>query len=64
MQQFDNDITGEHLLYDPELSASYQQSDYQCSISFGSGGLEGVFGWDDVWLNFKADEPSFHIKQQ
>ena len=60
MQKKPGDIKGKHLLYNPELSSSFKQSGYQCSISFGSGELSGVFGWDDIWLG----SPAVHVNKQ
>lgn len=51
MQEQDGDITGEHRLYNPNMSSSFSASHHGVSIKFGSGSLRGFFGWEDVWLN-------------
>jgi len=61
-QEYQGAITGEHLLFDPKSSSSFCDSDYKLCINFGSGKLEGFFGWDDVWLqNPQLKKDSVHI---
>lgn len=64
LQEAEGDIESVSLLYDPELSNTFKVSDYQCSINFGSGKLAGVFGWDDIYLNYgSAESKPLHVRQ-
>lgn len=66
VQEHEGDITGKHQLYNPELSSSFCGSDHRCTIKFGSGQLNGFFGWEDVWLNHdrSSNGDIIHIPQQ
>jgi len=44
--------------FNPFISESFQQSENTSAIQFGSGKLEGVFGWDTVALTGQnSDHP-------
>lgn len=51
-----------NLYFTPELSSTFFDNNYYCSIQFGSGALAGYFGNDDFRVG--AGENQIHIKHQ
>lgn len=41
---------GDNYVYDPQASSTFIPTDIGVEIEFGSGPLEGFFGFDDVWV--------------
>ena len=41
---------GTNMVYDPTQSSTFVPTDVAVEIEFGSGSLQGYFGFDDFWV--------------
>ena len=57
LAQTEPDLASSPNLFNPFLSDTFEPTKYSCSIMFGSGPLEGVFGRDSVALNDGSNSP-------
>jgi pepsin A len=58
-------LNGDNFVYDPTLSGSFVPTDVGCEIEFGSGPLEGFFGFDDIRVGGgNITHELLHIKDQ
>lgn len=46
----DGCLNGDNMVYDPTMSDTFIPTDVGVEIEFGSGPLEGFFGFDDFWV--------------
>jgi hypothetical protein len=57
LSQIEPDLKTTPNLFNPFLSETYEPTQYSCSIMFGSGPLEGVFGRDSVTISDGSNHP-------
>jgi hypothetical protein len=50
-----------NLLFNPDLSNTFRKTDLVEEVCYGSGDLNGVYGYDDFYLGEPSDD-GIHIK--
>lgn len=55
-------LAGKNKVYNPHNSTHFKPTTIDVEIEFGSGPLEGVFGFDDFWVGGgEAEHELIHV---